>query len=217
MSPRFPLILIVLVSLLSTSAYAITGQAPDWVTVIKPSFKQVVRLEILRQGGDTPGVCSGVVINDETGFVLTAAHCVDKPQTENISITVNERHAEAVKVNALLDLAIVRTQLRGEKQIILATSTPEPGSPVAVVGFAFGWTTHHPTFGYVSQNNDSKGVKVNSDIIAGDSGGAVIDAHGRLVAINSALNFWHSSGLAIGVPIETVREFAEPYLPRVKP
>lgn len=191
-------------------------QAPDWVTVIKPTFKQVVRLEILRQGEDTPGVCSGVVINEIDGYVLTAAHCVDKPQGENISVTVNARHADVMRINALLDLAVLRTRLRGEKQITLAPSTPEPGSPIAVVGFAFGWKTHHPTFGYVSQNqsDDVKGAKLDADIIGGDSGGAVIDSQGRLVAINSALNFWYSSGLAIGVPIETVAEFAEPYLPK---
>jgi S1-C subfamily serine protease len=161
-------------------------------------------------------VCSGVVINDRDGYVLTAAHCVDRPQNTNISLTVNGRHSDLAKINTLLDLAVLKTQLRGEKQIALADATPEPGSPVAVVGFAFGWKTHHPTFGYVSNNksDDVKGLKLNSDIIGGDSGGAVIDANGRLVAINSSLNFWYSSGLAIGVPIDVVREFAEPFLPK---
>ena len=200
-------------------AEVVSAQAPDWVTVIKPAFKQVVRLEMLRQGAEGTGVCSAVVIHEINGFLLTAAHCVDKPQAESISITANGRHAEVVKVNALLDLAVLRTQLRGEKQIALADSTPEPGTPIAVVGYAFGWKALHPTFGYVSQNksDETKGVKLNSDVIGGDSGGAVIDARGKLVAITSALNFWYSSGLAIGVPIETVREFAEPYLAKVTP
>lgn len=190
-------------------------QAPDWVTVIKPAFKQVVRLEMLQEGSDDPGTCSGVVFNKELGYLLTAGHCVNKPQDKSLSITANKRHADLIKINTLLDLAILKTQLRGEEQIAFAEKTPEPGSPVAVVGYAFGWEEIHPTFGFVS-NSNAKSAKLNSDIIAGDSGGAVIDAQGKLIAINSALNFWYSSGLAIGVPIETVREFAEPYLPKPK-
>ena len=194
------------------------AQAPDWTTVIKPAAKQVMRLEMLREGASEPGVCTVVVINEANGFGLTAAHCVRKPQTEGISLTANGRHAEVVKVNELLDLAVVRVSLKGEKAIALADTTPEPGTPIAIVGYAFGDPDLLYQFGYVSQtkNAETKLVMLNADVIGGDSGGAAINAHGKLVAINSRIYIWHSSGLGGSAPVEAIKEFAEPYLEKPK-
>jgi S1-C subfamily serine protease len=191
---------------------------PDWVTVIQTAAKQVVRLEILLDGATEPGTCSGVVIDKDAGYLITAAHCVEKKPTESISITANGRHAEMVKINSLLDLAVLRTKLKYETTITLAVDTPPPGTPIAVVGFAYGDPDVLYQFGYVSQtkNHETKLVLLNADIIAGDSGGATIDAQGRLVAINSRLYPWYSSGLAGSVPIEQIREFAEDFLPGAK-
>jgi S1-C subfamily serine protease len=194
-----------------------TFAQPDWVTVIQAAAKQVVRLEISIDAGDV-GTCSGVVIDKDAGYILTAAHCVEKKPTEGMSITANGRHAELVKINSLLDLAVLRTKLKYETTITMAADTPPPGTPIAVVGFAYGDPDVLFQFGYVSQtkNHETKLVLLNADIIAGDSGGATIDAQGRLVAINSRLYPWYSSGLAGSVPIEQIREFAEDFLPGAK-
>jgi S1-C subfamily serine protease len=190
----------------------------DWTTVIQPAMKQVVRLEMSIDAGDK-GTCSGVVVDKDAGYLLTAAHCVEKTPTQSISITANGRHADVLKINSLLDLAVLRTKLKDETAMKLAETTPPPGTPVAIVGFAYGDPDIMFQFGYVSQtkNNETKLVLLNADIIAGDSGGAAIDAHGRLVAVSSRLYPWHSSGLAGSVPIESIREFAEDYLPKAKP
>jgi S1-C subfamily serine protease len=190
----------------------------DWTTVIQPAMKQVVRLEMSINAGE-PGTCSGVVVDKDNGYILTAAHCVDKKPTESISITAAGRHADVVKVNSLLDLAVLRTKLKEEAAMKLAEHTPPPGTPIAIAGFAYGDPDIMFQFGYVSQtkNSETKLVLLNADIISGDSGGAGIDAQGRLVAISSRLYPWYSSGLAGSVPIEQIREFAEDYLPKVKP
>jgi S1-C subfamily serine protease len=191
---------------------------PDWVTVIQTAAKQVVRLEILREGESTPGTCSAVVVNKDEGYLLTAQHCIDRKATEGISVTANGRHAEVLKTNAILDLAMLRTKLKYETTILMADDTPPPGTPIAVVGYAYGDPDVMFQFGYVSQtkNSETKLVLLNADIIAGDSGGAAIDTQGRLVAINSRLYPWFSSGLAGSVPIEQIKEFAEEYLPGAK-
>jgi S1-C subfamily serine protease len=191
-------------------------QSPDWTTVIKPAFKQIMRLEMLREGQSEPGVCTVVVINEENGYGLTAAHCVRKPLAEGISLTANGRHAEVLRVNDLLDLAVLRVMIRGEKQVELATHTPEPGTPVAIVGYAFGDPDPLFQFGYIAQtkNAATKLVMLNADVIGGDSGGACLDAQGRLVAINSILYSWGSSGLGGSAPVEQIKEFAENYLPK---
>lgn len=191
--------------------------APDWVAIVKPTSKQVLRLEILRQGQDTPTRCTAVVINEEQGYLLTANHCVDKQAQESLSITANGRHADLLRANSLLDLAVLKTQLRGEKQIAFADKTPEPGTPVAIAGFAWGDPDVSFQFGYVAQtlNSATKLVFLNTDVIGGNSGGPCINARGELVAINSRLYIFYSSGHAASVPIETIKEFVQVYLPRV--
>ncbi len=212
---RFWLCVAIGILLVSSS---VLWAAPDWVTVIRPVFKQVLRLEILREDATEPGVCTGVVINEDQGVAITAAHCVAKPQTKGLSLTANGRHAEVLKVNELLDLALLKTSLKGEKEIALAEKTPEPGTPIAVVGFAFGDPDVAFQFGYISQtmNKATKLVFLNSDLIAGNSGGPCIDEAGKLVAINSRLYYWHSSGLGGSAPVEQIKEFAEQFLPKVK-
>jgi S1-C subfamily serine protease len=194
-----------------------TFAQPDWATIIQPAFKQVVRLEISIDGAE-PGRCSGVVVDRDAGHVVTAAHCVDRKPTESIAITANGRHAEVVKINSLLDLAVLRTKLKDDAAITLAAVTPPPGTPIAIIGFAYGDPDVMAQFGYVSQtkNNLTKLVLLNADVIGGDSGGAAIDAQGRLVAINSQVYPWYSSGLAGSVSIEQIREFAEDFLPGAK-
>jgi S1-C subfamily serine protease len=192
------------------------SQSPDWSTVIQPSLKQVVRLEILREEATEPGVCSSVVINKDGGYLLTAAHCVAKKLAAGVSVTAGGRHAEIVKVNELLDLAVLKTRLRYETTMVLAEQTPAAGTPIAVVGFAFGDPDVVFQFGYVAQTKNSltKLVFLNADVIEGNSGGACIDAQGRLVAINSKLYSWNSAGLGGSAPVEQIREFAEDYLPK---
>ena len=190
----------------------------DWPTIVKPAIKQVVRIEMLRQGDGKPGVCSGVVTHKENGFVITAAHCVDVPKSESLSVTVNKRHAEVVKVNALLDLAVLKTDLRDEQQMPLADQTPPIGTEVAVVGHAFGDAKLIVQFGRIAQvlNDESNMVLINADVIGGDSGGAILDAHGRLVGITSRVYYNGPMHLGAAVRIEDVREFAEPYIWRAK-
>ncbi|HXG71344.1 MAG TPA: serine protease [Gemmatimonadaceae bacterium] len=185
----------------------------DWSAIVKPAAKHVARLEILQDGEDAPGICTGVVINRAAGFVLTAAHCVEGHP--NISLTVNGRHAIVAKTNRLLDLAVVRTTLRDETQITFAPASPEVGAEAAVLGFAFGVEQMAAQFGRVSQtfNGETKLLWLNLDLIFGDSGGPAIDAAGRLIGINSRVYSKGPAHMAAVVPVETVRGFVEAYLP----
>lgn len=191
----------------------------DWSIVVKPALKQVVRLEMLREGESSPGVCSGVVINETAGYVLTAAHCVEKPEKEGLSVTVNGRHADVVRVNRLLDLGVVRFDVKGEKEMALADSTPPIGTEVSIVGHAFGDAKLICQFGRIAQalNEPSQMIFLNADVIGGDSGGAVIDVDGKLVGITSRVYYNGPMHLGAAVPVESVRDFVKGYLPKAKP
>lgn len=188
----------------------------DWAAIVKPATKQVPRLEILKDGSDTPGICSGVVINKAAGYVLTAAHCV-QGDAKHLSVTVNGRHAEIARANRLLDLAIVRTILKDEQEMALALASPDIGAEVAVLGYAFGVEKMAVQFGRVSQfNGETKTLWLNLDLIFGDSGGPAIDAHGHLIGINSRIYYSGPAHMAAVVPVEQVRDFVEAYLPAKK-
>lgn len=214
---RFVLFVVVMVMCLP--APMLTATTQDWTAIIKPAYKQVMRLVALIEGEEDPTVCTVVVLNEDQGVGLTAAHCVRKPQAKSLSLTANGRHAELLKVNDLLDLALIKTNLRGEQQITLAEETPPPGTPIAIVGYAKADPDVAFQFGHVSQTKNSvtRLAWLNADVIGGDSGGAAIDAQGRLVAVQSQLYSWYSSGLGISVPVEAIREFAQAFLPKPKP
>jgi len=205
---RAVLALIVVISL------SVPALATDWAPITAAMEASVKRIEMLAPSERDPGICSGVVINVEAGFLLSAAHCVDE---KGVDLTVDGRHAEVARANRLLDLAVIRYQPRkGDRALALADKTPPMGSDVAVVGFPFGIEKVAAQFGRISQalNAETRTIWINVDLIFGDSGGPVIDPAGRLVGINSRIYHNGPAHLAAAVPVEVVRDFVEPYLPK---
>lgn len=198
-------VLFSLVSLLSTRVYA-TG---EWEGIIQQTYTQIVRLEIMRENGHG-SVCTGVVLNRAAGIAITCEHCTK----DGVGITANGRHATTVLANRILDLALVKTKFKKEQQIILADKSLVDGAAVAVVGYALADPQPMAQYGRIAQalNLARNSTLVDAGLLGGDSGGALIDAHGRLVGINSgaAINIGQ---LTKAVPIEQIRDFAEQYLP----
>ncbi len=195
-------------------AHTVLMGATDWTAVVQPLTHQVPRLEILHEDG-TKGVCSGVVINAERGFLLTAAHCVaGKP--EEMSITVNERHAQVARVNRLLDLAVLRFQPKDEVTMRLAERSPAAGTPAAMAGYSFAAAKLSLQFGHVAQtyNQETKTIWLNVTSIGGCSGGPVVDDHGRLIGMTSRVYYAGPSSMGAAIPVEAIADFVQPYLPK---
>ena len=179
----------------------------DWPTIIKAVDTQVVRIEIMQ--GESTGTCTGSVIDAVRGFILTAAHCVPQGDKGEFSMTANRRDAQIVRVNRILDLAILRFAARGETAIELAPSTPPDGTEVAVVGFGFGTRKVAKQFGHISAGitDDESGVWIDVATLQGDSGGPVIDAQGRQVAMSSSILYNGPAHISHAVRIEDIRDF----------
>lgn len=190
----------------------------DWTLVVKSLDRKVPRIEIQKDGAQTPGICSGVVISLEQAVLVTAAHCVSgKP--EEMSLTVNGRDARVIRANTILDLALVRFDVRDEQEMTIAQDAPVAGDEVAVAGYAFGVESIAFQFGRVSQpwNRETKAVWLNLDLIFGDSGGAAVDTQGRLVGLSSRIYSQGPAHMAAFVSAEQVRDFCKGYIPKVKP
>lgn len=203
-----------IVAVFSLSEPFQTLNAADWATVIKPVEKQVLRLESLSDASESgPSVCSGVVLNEQTGYLLTAAHCIPLGEKSSYSLTVSRRHAELVKVNRLLDLAVVKFRVKGEHQMVLAEETPPRGTEVAVVGFMLASKEMRAQYGHVASPKSEDGALVIDGVtLPGDSGGAVIDSAGHLIGMTN--QFYRGTAVGLAVRVEELDDFVDAYLPK---
>jgi S1-C subfamily serine protease len=166
------------------------------------------------------GACSGVYI--KKNIILSAAHCVDFPADDGIElkeiwIKNNDQKSEravVVRVDPAADLLLLYTPLAGTP-VKLAHKAIR-GEDCWVIGNPLG-LRDIVTKGIVSQINcASKGEKatfliVDAIALPGNSGGAVVDSHGRLIGIltrsTSLFGSLGASGLGIAVDLKTIREF----------
>jgi putative serine protease PepD len=189
----------------------------NWPVVAPGLETRVVRLEMAFENGDK-GVCSGAVLNKEAGYVVTCAHCVENGRSKLTALTVKGLHAEPVRQNTLLDIAVVRTDFSDDphvETIPLAADVPTLGSDVAVMGYAFGKKRMYAQFGRVSLPIDDDGLLVIDGMaISGESGGPTINAAGELVGLTSSVIYHGPMHLALMVPVKQVREFVKQYLPK---
>lgn len=189
----------------------------DWVTITKTAIQQVVRIEIQKDGDEDKGVCSGIVINKDDGYVLSAAHCFPGDD-KLLAITSNGRKAKVVEVDRINDLAVLKTKFRDELQIVLADKVPPAGSDVSVVGYPFGVKEAASQFGKISQplNKETETIWLDASIVFGNSGGSCIDADGKLIGVTSRIYYNGPAKVGAAIAIEAVRDFVEDFLPKPK-
>jgi S1-C subfamily serine protease len=130
-----------------------------------------------------------------------------------LSIAVNGRHAEVVRMNKLLDLAVLKFKVRGELEMALAHESPEAGTEICVAGFTLGQKQFHMQFGRIAARRSDDGALVlDSVILPGDSGGAIVNIKGELVGMSN--QFYRGTGIGLAIPVEKVEDFVESYLPK---
>jgi S1-C subfamily serine protease len=184
----------------------------DWPKVVEKAAQSIPRLEAKAEDGDQAGVCAAVIFT--VGYAVTAAHCTEG---KNVALTLNGKHAEVSRANRVLDLAVIRYTAKGESALPLASESPVMGQEISVLGYPFGSRQLGTQVGRVATvlDDEGKSMLVGVDVIAGDSGGACINANGELVGITVAVRHWGPMHLGIVVPLDAVRDFINPYLPKV--
>ena len=188
----------------------------DW-SLHTPQFPHIVyKLESKLDEGLAH--CSCVVINDN--IVVTAAHCIPE-KVESRSIIVDDKHADVVKYNAVLDLAVLKVVGLGGHAVALRTDDIIPGLPISVIGYGFAAKHLKYGFGWVADARDDSLRAVGdrlyfsaAGVVPGDSGGAVVDFAGRLVSIQQGILFAGPSSLAYGSPVNVIEGFVKSFLPK---
>jgi serine protease Do len=175
------------------------------------------------QGGDRPmkqkSLGSGFII-DRAGLILTNNHVVEKADDITVTLTSGKDYqAKVVGRDPSTDLALIQI---GEKVDLpvapLGDSEGlEVGEWVMAIGNPFG-LKHTVTVGVVSAKGRTIGsgpyddfIQTDASINPGNSGGPLINVHGEVVGINTAI-IASGQGIGFAIPIGMARDL----LPQLK-
>ena len=158
------------------------------------------------------GLGSGVIVSQD-GFILTNNHVVEDADELTVVLSDDrEFPAKVVGADPKTDVAVVKIETTGLQAITFADSDKlRVGDVVFAVGnpLDVGETV---TMGIVSAKNrnvnildDVQGyedfIQTDAAINLGNSGGALVDAKGRLVGINSAIVSPSRGNIGIGFAV----------------
>src|SRR3954469_7999095 len=164
---------------------------------------------------------SGVIVDGKRGFVITNFHVVRDAQAIEV-ILKDGRKFQAQPVGAApdLDLAVLKIGANDLPTLPLGDSGKlEVGDYVVAIGNPFG-LGQTVTSGIVSatdrplgQGDTRRFIQTDAPINPGNSGGALLNLHGELVGINSALfspSMSESSagnvGIGFAIPSNVVKQ-----------
>ena len=153
---------------------------------------------------------SGVIVDADRGFVLSNHHVVAKADSVMVTLKDNRRfEAEILGSDAGTDIALLRIEADGLTALQTGDSdTLEVGDFVIAIGNPFG-LGQTVTSGIVSALGRS-GINVegyedfiqtDASINPGNSGGALVNLHGELVGINTAIIGPSGGNVGIGFAV----------------
>ncbi len=158
------------------------------------------------------GLGSGVIVTAD-GYIMTNNHVIDGADELRVLLPDGrEFPAKVVGTDPKTDVAIIRIDADGLPTVTLADSdTIRVGDVVFAVGNPLG-IGQTVTMGIVSAKSRSVGIlesvggyedfiQTDASINQGNSGGALVDAQGRLIGINSAILSPNQGNIGIGFAI----------------
>ncbi|WP_297910098.1 Do family serine endopeptidase [Thiomonas sp.] len=155
------------------------------------------------------GVGSGFILASD-GYVLTNAHVVDG--AERIVVTLTDHReftATLVGADARTDVALLKIDAAGLPAVRIGDSSRlQVGEWVVAIGSPFG-LDNTVTAGIVSAKSRDTGdytplIQTDVAVNPGNSGGPLIDMHGRVVGMNSQIYSRTGGfmGISFAVPID---------------
>lgn len=151
--------------------------------------------------------CSGVIL--QTNQVLSIGHCY--PEKKGTIIKVNGIDAEVSRVSRTHNLMLLRTETGPFEPLVIGT---EPH----IADKVFSVSNHNPYKGVVSigriMHLDKTTIKTDLFAAPGVAGSGLYDKKGRLIGINSTLNYFKNDEMATilfcqSVPGEIIKQFLE--------
>jgi serine protease DegQ len=162
---------------------------------------------------------SGVIVSPE-GYILTNNHVVEAAdEIEVVLADSRKAKAKVVGTDPETDLAVIKINLERLPVIVLGqVDQAKVGDVVLAIGNPFG-VGQTVTMGIISAlgrnnlhiNHFENFIQTDAAINFGNSGGALIDANGHLLGINSAIysQTGGSVGIGFAIPVSTAKSVME--------
>lgn len=192
--------------------------------------KRTFTFEDFFTSGMTPfyrreGSGSGIIYSDD-GYIVTNNHVVEFGDIIEVTLTDGRRFkAEKIGSDPESDIAVLKIEASDLPTIEWADSgLARVGDWVLAIGNPFDYLTSTVTAGIISakgrdlevavrQGNQkfTNFIQTDAAVNPGNSGGALVDIHGRLLGINSAIATPTGvyAGYSFAIPVETVRTIVE--------
>ena len=166
------------------------------------------------------GSGSGIII-DKSGVVLTNAHVVGNSRTVEVGLADGRTlSGQVLGRDPTIDVAVVRVPAQNLPVAPIGDSDKlEVGQSAIAIGNPLG-LERTVTAGVVSAvNRNPRGISLDgliqtdAAISPGNSGGPLVDSHGRVIGINTAvLSGAGASGLGFAVPINLANDVVQQLL-----
>ncbi|WP_455212188.1 DegQ family serine endoprotease [Kaarinaea lacus] len=185
-----------------------------------PFFRRFFDLPNVPRERESQSLGSGVIIDAKKGYVMTNNHVIDK--ADEITVTLGDRRSFTAKVigtDPEVDLAVIQIDADNLTSVPLANSDKlRVGDFVVAIGnpFGLGQTVTSGIVSALGRNNlGIEGyedfIQTDASINPGNSGGALVNLHGELVGINTAIVGPGGGNVGIGfaIPINMSKDIAE--------
>src|SRR5690242_6412137 len=168
------------------------------------------------------GAGSGFVI-DPRGYILTNYHVVEGAQSIEVVLGDQSRHAaKYIGADQRNDVALIKIDPKGKQLTTLKlgdSSTIQVGQKVLAIGNPFGFQSTLTTgvvsaLGRTVQTSQTtfidEAIQTDAAINRGNSGGPLINSHGEVIGINSAIYTptGTTAGIGFAIPINTAKRIA---------
>jgi putative serine protease PepD len=168
------------------------------------------------------GAGSGFVI-DPRGYILTNYHVVAGAQTIEVILGDQSHYpAKFIGADQRNDVALVKIEPKGKQLSALPlgdSSTLQVGQKVLAIGDPFGFQSTLTTgvvsaLGRTVQTSQTtfidEAIQTDASINRGNSGGPLINTHGEVIGINSAIYTpsGTTAGIGFAIPINTAKLIA---------
>jgi serine protease Do len=206
---------------LFTTLARVIGPAVVNVTAKKQVHTLADEIAALR--GETPAgatdesVGSGVIVESD-GVILTNYHVVAQSDQIDVALADGRRfEATLLGADAASDLAVLRIDATDLPKVEWADSdTAEVGEMVWAIGNPFG-LDRTITYGIVSavgrrgvvDNPFQEFLQTDASINPGNSGGPLVDVHGHVMGITTAIVGKGFRGIGFAIPSNTARRVCD--------